>query len=291
MRDLNGKMLEKITLASSTIHLFLTILTAGNAFPYSTSNRWSLVPSRSTFDVRTRPLAPSPLSAPARRFETTPPVPPSPSIVRIPLRVATELFLNNNNNNDGDGKRGLWDGIVSLWDEIIEVSTYGPSERRALKARRERERRSLVKEDEDDDDDESWTRAFAAAASKATTKRRDDDDDEFDGYALRDLLVAKWGVPLDVDFTRGKSNVYCTVLPAVGYGNDPSRSRHDTELEYLVHLQGVVEILRQYDRLKSFVDFVETTNKSPKRGTESVPFRLDLSEEDLDRILSRSTTR
>merc|ERR1719343_1453977 len=41
------------------------------------------------------------------------------------------------NRNDDD--TNLWNGIASLWNEIIEVSTYGPSERKMLKARRERQ--------------------------------------------------------------------------------------------------------------------------------------------------------
>ena len=41
------------------------------------------------------------------------------------------------NRNDDD--TNLWNGIASLWNEIIEVSTYGPSERKMRKARRERQ--------------------------------------------------------------------------------------------------------------------------------------------------------
>ena len=210
--------------------------------------------------------------------------------------------------------------MTELWDEIIEVSTYGPSERKMLKAQRERQQQqqkfessmqsdsfesfssttnrsssssssNVLGDSLDDDNDEAWINAFQSAKS-----RMNDDDDgnddqeeelpplEYDGYALQDLLMKKWGAPLDIDFQSMSSTLYCTVLPMVGYGS-PLRSRHDSELDYLMHLQGVVEILHKYDNLDSFIMFVEETDKVPKRGTDSVPFRLDLKEEDMEKIL------
>jgi len=144
--------------------------------------------------------------------------------------------------------------------------------------------------DDNDDDDDAWLEAFQSA--KNEMKDTTPPELEFDGYALRDMLVAKWGVPLDVDFqsmstigtSTGTSFLYCTVLPLVGYGS-PLRSRHDSELEYLMHLQGVVEVLCKYNNLEGFLAFVEGTDRVPKPGTDSVPFRLDLSEEDLEGIM------
>ena len=80
--------------------------------------------------------------------------------------------------------------------------------------------------------------------------------------------------------------IYCTVLPVVGYGGGPLQSRHATELEYLIHLQGVVEVLHKYDNLEEFIAFIETTDRVPKRGTDSVPFCLSLSGEEIDKITS-----
>ena len=54
-----------------------------------------------------------------------------------------------------------------------------------------------------------------------------------------------------------------------------------------MHLQGVAEILHKYDNLDAFMAFVETTGKVPKRGTDSVPFRLNLSNEDIDKIMQQ----
>lgn len=230
------------------------------------------------------------------------------TFMTISKRIMTmelQMKVNNNNNNNnnendndnGDNKKNsiFWNGIKNLWDEIIEVSTYGPSERKLLKLQRELQRKVLLEEKEpiyynsmerqDDNNSSSkndvmWMEAFAAA--------RDTTSLEYDGYALQKLLVSKFGVSLDVDFQRIGDNIYCTILPMIGYGSSSSslRSRHMTELDYLMHLQGVVEILHKYDNLNDFVTFVETTNKVPKRGTDSVPFRLTLTQNDIDNILS-----
>eukprot|EP00551_Chaetoceros_affinis_P007912 CAMPEP_0203675638 /NCGR_PEP_ID=MMETSP0090-20130426/21557_1 /ASSEMBLY_ACC=CAM_ASM_001088 /TAXON_ID=426623 /ORGANISM="Chaetoceros affinis, Strain CCMP159" /LENGTH=249 /DNA_ID=CAMNT_0050541915 /DNA_START=1 /DNA_END=750 /DNA_ORIENTATION=- len=198
----------------------------------------------------------------------------------------------------------FWDGVQSLWDEIIEVSTYGPSERKMLKVQRERQKQqeemqmrmqmgSTSTDNDDDDgdeegDDQEWIRAFQSAKENKRAEAENENETEnaldYDGYALRDLLVSKWGVPLDVDFQRIGQMIYCTILPLVGYGS-PLRSRHDTELDYLMHLQGIVEILHKYDNLDAFVIFIETTNNTPKRGIDSVPFRMNLNQEDIDKIL------
>lgn len=124
----------------------------------------------------------------------------------------------------------------------------------------------------------------AAVASSIEDDNGDDDEVDFDGYKLRDLIVEKWGVPLDVDFQRGYGGgaVYCTVLP-IAFGS--SRCRHESELDYLMHLQGVVEVLQKYDNLDSFVFFVRKTNKVPKPGTDSAPYLMSLDDEALEKIL------
>ena len=181
--------------------------------------------------------------------------------------------------------------LGELWEEFVEFSTYGPSERRMLKARRDaaagrpNNQNSVLDEN---DNDEAWQTAFKNAALK-TNQESDHDklkDLDYDGYNLRDLIVNKWGVPLDIDFQRipGLQSIYCTILPFVGY--DSRRSRHLSELDYLMHLQGVVEILHKYDNLDMFIDFIESTDKVPKPGTDSVPYRLTLTEEQLNKIIS-----
>lgn len=217
-------------------------------------------------------------------------------------------------------RRYNWLG--DLWEEVIEFSTYGPAERRMLKAKRaaaaaakeeqniassgtnsditlssfqqvkgniSNRGASIVGNNDDDIDTSSlslqaFQSAVAAARSDGNTGL------EFDGYALRDLIVSKWGVPLDVDFQRGynsqqQSTVYCTVLP-VAFGS--FKCRHANELEYLMHLQAVVEILYEYNNLEEFLDFVRMTQREPKPGVESVPFRLELSPRQLQKVLGVS---
>jgi len=138
----------------------------------------------------------------------------------------------------------------------------------------------------DDDDDQAWLEAFTSAKEDSSDSTNNTLDTlDYDGYQLRDLLVSKWGVPNDIDFQRMNGSLYCTILPVLGYGN-ALQSRHENELQYLMHLQGIVEILAKYDVLDDFVNFVTETDKRPKRGTDSVPYRLDLSRDDIDKITS-----
>jgi hypothetical protein len=113
-----------------------------------------------------------------------------------------------------------------------------------------------------------------AFQSAVVSKEKEEEDVDFDGYKLRDLLIEKWGVPLDIDFQRGigGQTVYCTVLP-VAYGS--KKCRHESELDYLMHLQGVIEIIIS----------LQKTRRSPKPGVESVPFLLELDSQSLKQIL------
>lgn len=187
--------------------------------------------------------------------------------------------------------------IGDLWTEVIEFSTYGPGERKILKERRrvralEKEQVSVessfqqAKNKEESINDENGSlgmedlslEAFRAAV--ATSKAPSPTD--LDGYALRDLLISRWGAPLDVDFQRQPGAVYCTVLP-VAFGS--RKCRHESEISYLMHLQGVIEVLQKYNNLDAFVNFLLTTDKTPRVGTDSLPFRLQLSNEQRDKIL------
>ncbi len=203
--------------------------------------------------------------------------------------------------------------LGDLWEEVIEFSTYGPSERRMLKERREKAAAEARAKEGGDVSMDSFQRAqqkFVSTpsakdapissnssssdedslslgsfqAAVASKEKMSDEDMDYDGYKLRDLIVETWGAPLDVDFQRGNSGqtVYCTVLP-VAFGS--SRCRHSTELDYLMHLQGIVEVLQKYDNLDSFLFFVQTTKRTPKPGVESAPYKMQLDEEALRQIL------
>ena len=67
------------------------------------------------------------------------------------------------------------------------------------------------------------------------------EEEEFDGYAMRDAILNKWGECFDVDFNKvdayGLRSVYLNIMP---FRLGGKRFRHDTELDYLCHLQAVV---------------------------------------------------
>ena len=70
---------------------------------------------------------------------------------------------------------------------------------------------------------------------------RENDTTEFDGYALRDAIYNKWGECFDVDFNRvdsyGFRSVYLNIMP---FRLGGKRFRHESEMDYLCHLQAVV---------------------------------------------------
>ena len=148
--------------------------------------------------------------------------------------------------------------------------------------------------DDDEDDDESGTTDLNMAAFKARKKERNESmkeqqQKEFDGYALRDVIYDKWGYCYDVDFNRvdsfGFRRLYLNVLPFHLGGR---RWRHESEMDYLCHLQAVVEILEKYGQLDNILAQIEETNKKPRAGTVpivAVPLRLDLTPEQVKEII------
>ena len=186
-------------------------------------------------------------------------------------------------------ENNFWQGVVNLWDEVIEVSTYGPSERKMMKAKRDEATKAAQSNNSGEEDlsvdnfRNVVNQQRSTSDDSSESEQSSSENIEFDGYAMRDLLVEKWGIPLDIDFQRMPGAViYCTVMP-VAFGS--RKCQHENELSYLMHLQGVVEILHKYNNLDLFIEFIMTTSKVPKTGTDSVPFRLELSEKDLETIL------
>ena len=142
----------------------------------------------------------------------------------------------------------------------------------------------------EDDDTELDMDAFQARKQKHEEASNEVEDEEtFDGYALRDVIVEKWGKCYDVDFNRvdsfGFRSLYLNVLPFHLGGR---RFRHETELDYLCHLQAVVEILEKYDQIGYILAQIDETKKSPRAGTSplvAVPLRLELSKEQVMEII------
>jgi hypothetical protein len=105
-----------------------------------------------------------------------------------------------------------------------------------------------------DDDDGFNLEAFQARKQQqeeeAKQTQTEQLNEEFDGYAFRDVIYEKWGLCYDVDFNRvdafGIRKMYLNILPFHLGGR---RFRHETELDYLCHLQAVVEILQKYEQV------------------------------------------
>jgi hypothetical protein len=153
-------------------------------------------------------------------------------------------------------------------------------------------------DDDDGDDDDNFDDisldAFRArkqqrqgeeAPAKSTTQK----EEAFDGYALRDVIYQKWGKCYDLDFNRvdsfGFRQLYLNVVP-FHLGGRPFR--HKTELDYLCHLQAIVEILENYEQLDYVLSQIEETTKKPRAGTSplvAVPLRLDLTKEQVQAII------
>jgi hypothetical protein len=137
---------------------------------------------------------------------------------------------------------------------------------------------------EEDDDVFLDMEAFA----KRSQELVNEPPQEFDGYALRDLLLAKWGECYDVDFNRvdsfGFREIYLNIYPFKLGGK---RWRHETELDYLMHLQAVVEILQKYSQLDNVVYQIMETEKTPKMGApiKAVPIRLNLTKDEVNTIM------
>lgn len=141
------------------------------------------------------------------------------------------------------------------------------------------------------DDDDVSLEGFQRARKKQEEKleKEQAESREVDGYFLRDIIYEKWGYCFDLDFNRvdsfGFRELYLNVLPFHLGGR---RFRHETELDYLCHLQAVVEILQKYEQLDYVLAQIEETKKKPRAGTVpivAVPLRLDLTREQVQEIL------
>jgi hypothetical protein len=103
--------------------------------------------------------------------------------------------------------------------------------------------------DDDDDVEDVSLEAFQARKNQQEQAPQDGDE-EFDGYVLRDILLEKWGKAYDVEFNKvdhlGARNLYLNIMPFHAGGR---QFRHESEMDYLCHLQAVVEILIKYNQV------------------------------------------
>lgn len=198
------------------------------------------------------------------------------------------LFKNDNENiqnednstQKNDFSKGLNEvDLLSLNNEDMSILKEKDSQNTVIKETdfiQELEKRKLAKEKKE--------------KNMKTIIMDEEPQSEFDGYALRDAIFTKWGCCYDLEFqkveTFGFRNVYLNVMPFKLGGR---RFRHRTELDYLMHLQAIVEILEKYKQLDYVLSQIETTDKTPRGNTSplvAVPLRLDLSESELNSILN-----
>ena len=141
------------------------------------------------------------------------------------------------------------------------------------------------------DDEDVSLEGFQKARKRREERSQEEEIElrEVDGYFLRDVIYEKWGYCFDLDFNRvdsfGFRELYLNVMPFHLGGR---RFRHETELDYLCHLQAIVEILQKYDQLDYILTQIEETKKKPRAGTVpivAVPLRLDLTRKQVSEIL------
>lgn len=132
---------------------------------------------------------------------------------------------------------------------------------------------------------------FRSRQDAQQQQQQEEETQKFDGYMMRDLIFTKWGECYDVDFnkvdTLGFKQVFLNVFPFKLGGR--ARWRHDTELDYLMHLQAVVEILEKYEQLDHVIYQIQETNKVPKMGApiKAVPIKLELTEDEINKIMGK----
>jgi Domain of unknown function (DUF3067) len=143
--------------------------------------------------------------------------------------------------------------------------------------------------DAPDDDDLLSLENFQMAKQQIQKNVPKQQQEEFDGYGLRDAIVDKFGACYDVDFNPvvsfGSRTIYLNILP-FQLGKRPFR--HDSEMDYLCHLQAVVEILQKYNQLDYVLYQIGETKKRPIAGRSpivAVPIRLDLTNEQVESIM------
>jgi len=181
---------------------------------------------------------------------------------------------------------GFFDDLMKNWDDS---SSSNKDENEKNKASTASNTNDVKKDDEDIGFDETDFRKELEKRQNMEVEIQQEEEIEYDGYMFRDAIYNKWGECFDVEFqpvnTFGFRDLYLNIMP---FRLGSKRFRHRTELDYLCHLQAVVEILVKYNQLDYILAQIDETKKKPRAGTSplvAVPLRLDLTEDQLDKIL------
>lgn len=104
-----------------------------------------------------------------------------------------------------------------------------------------------------------------AAFRKTLTKQMEREaNDVFDGYALSDLIVDKWGMPYDIQIKTlvfaGKPLIHLNVMwRYLGQQSFPL-----TEQQYLEHLEAIAQLVIKWDRVDHVKELIRTCRKRPQ---------------------------
>jgi|SaaInl74LU_5_DNA_1037368.scaffolds.fasta_scaffold13078_4 hypothetical protein len=137
-------------------------------------------------------------------------------------------FLGNifGKDEDKDKSRNKDSDIIN--DEEINISSF----QQELSKRQQQQPQQEVETD------------IENAITDANKEEEEGDEFDFDGYMMRDAIYNKFGECFDVDFNKvdayGFRSVYLNIMP---FRLGGKRFRHETELDYLCHLQAVVSTL------------------------------------------------
>ena len=125
--------------------------------------------------------------------------------------------------------------------------------------------------------------SYDQASSEAEAEAERAAAEGFDGETIASILMSKWGVEYDVEFTQtdylGVASLYLNVFP---WTADQTPWRHEGRHAYLEHLQAVSELLIKWGQVASVTRQLEETSLKPRRGTiplKTVPIRLNLPNE------------
>jgi len=114
----------------------------------------------------------------------------------------------------------------------------------------------------------------------------DSDDRDFDGYALRDVLMEKWGRSYDIqikvmDWIDGRRILTVNIM----WRYLEQQSFYADEATYLSHMQAVAEYLVRWNAVATFKQYVREYRRRPRVGM-AVGVPIDLDDTNIDSFLN-----
>lgn len=105
---------------------------------------------------------------------------------------------------------------------------------------------------------------FGAAPEEVETST----DTEFDGRALRNTILERWGVQYDVQPQKRHGRVYVQIM----WRYFEQQSFYMQEDEFASHCEAVALLLKEWNAVDYFCDYVSSVKKRPVVGiTINIP--------------------